>query len=125
MDSLRLFLLDQGIPIEYELDTYNTPLLEQLYVTPKIGYVDVMPLFRSQHLALISPLMETRTPLPQIHQTHKTHGDSKVYFLQRLTRLSLNYGEHHPSHAQRYPLPSQLSHNSISSPYSQSFLRDL
>ena len=38
---------DQGIPVEYELDTVNTPPQEQLYVTPKIGYVDAMPYFRS------------------------------------------------------------------------------
>ena len=38
-----IFLLDQGIPVEYELDTFNTPPQEQLYVTPKIGYVDAMP----------------------------------------------------------------------------------
>ena len=43
MDSLRLYLLDQGIPVEYELDTFNTPPQEQLYVTFKIGYVDAMP----------------------------------------------------------------------------------
>ena len=47
---------DQGIPVEYELDTFNTPPQEQLNVTPKIGYVDAMPLFRSRHLALNSPL---------------------------------------------------------------------
>ena len=47
---------DQGIPVEYELDTFNTPPQEQLYVTPKIVYVDAMPLFRSRHLALNSPL---------------------------------------------------------------------
>ena len=35
--------LDQGIPVEYELDTFNMPPQEQLYVTPKIGYVDAMP----------------------------------------------------------------------------------
>ena len=78
MDSL------QGIPVEYELDTFNSPPQEQLYVTPKIGYVNAMPLFRSRHLALNSPLGyfngDRRTPL---HQTHKTHGDSKVHFLQR------------------------------------------
>ena len=43
MDSLHLYLSDQGIPVEYELDTFNTPPQEQLYVTPKIGYVDAMP----------------------------------------------------------------------------------
>ena len=85
-------------------------------------------LFRSRHLALISPLGHfngDNACLSPNHQTHKTQGDSKVYFLQRQTRLSLNYGEHHPSHVWRYVLPSQLSHNSISSPYSQSFLKDL
>ena len=43
MDYLHLYPLDQGIPVEYELDTFNTPSQEQLYVTPKIGYVDAMP----------------------------------------------------------------------------------
>ena len=41
MDSLRLFLLDQGIPVEYELDKFNTPHTETtLFHPPKIGYVD-------------------------------------------------------------------------------------
>ena len=40
MDSFRLSL---RIPVEYELDTFNTPPPEQLYVTPKISYVDAMP----------------------------------------------------------------------------------
>ena len=56
MDSLHLYHLDQGIPVEYELDTFNTPTQEQFHVTPKIGYVDAMLYFRSRHLALISPL---------------------------------------------------------------------
>ena len=43
MDSLCLSLSDQGIPVEYELDTFNMPPQEQFYVTPKIGYVDAMP----------------------------------------------------------------------------------
>ena len=85
-------------------------------------------LFRSRHLALISPLGHfhgDNACLSPNHQTHKTHGDSKVYFLQRQSRLSLNYSKHNPSHVQLYVLPSQLSHNSISSLYSQPFLRDL
>ena len=99
MDSLRLFRLDQGIPVEYELDTFNTPPQEQLYATPKIGYVDAMPYFRSRHLALNSPLGHFNGDNAHLfpnHQTHKTHGDSKVHFLQRQTWLSLNYGEHNP-----------------------------
>ena len=99
-----VYHIDQGIPVEYELDTFNTPPQEQLYVTPKIGYVDAMPLFRSRHLALISPLGHfngDNARLSPNHQTHKTQGDSKVYFLQRQTRLSLNYNEHNPSHVRR------------------------
>ena len=38
-----VYHLDQGIPVEYELDTFNTPPHEQFYDTPKIGYVDTMP----------------------------------------------------------------------------------
>ena len=34
---------DEGISVEYELDTFNTPPQEQLYITPKIGYVDAIP----------------------------------------------------------------------------------
>ena len=52
--------------------------------------------------------METTHASSQIHQTHKTHGDSKVHFLQRQTWLSLNYGEHNPSHVPRYALLSQI-----------------
>ena len=109
--------------------TFNTPPQEQLYVTPKIGYVDAMPYFRSRHLALISPLGhfngDNARLSPKIRQTHKIHGDSKVYFLQRQTWLSLNYSEYNPSHVPRHTPPSQLCHIFISFPYSQSFLRDL
>ena len=78
-------------------------------------------LFCSWHLALISPLDHfngDNARLSPNHQTHKTQGDSKVYFLQRQTRLSLNYSEHNLSHVQRYALLSQLSYNSISSLHS-------
>ena len=42
MDSLCLFLLDQGIPVEYELDKFNTPYTGTTLFPPppKIGYVD-------------------------------------------------------------------------------------
>ena len=72
---------DQGIPVEYELDTFNTPPQEQLYVTPKIGYVNAMLLFRSRHLALNSPLGHLNGDNACL--STKTHGDCKVHFLQR------------------------------------------
>ena len=104
MDSLRLFRLDQGIPVEYELDTFNTPPQKQLYVTPKIGYVNAMPLFRSWHLSfhLWATLMET---------THASSPDAQnsqwlqSSFPPTATWLSLNYGEHNLSHVRRYALP--------------------
>ena len=75
MDSLP------GIPVEYELDTFNTPPQEQLYVTPKIGYVNAMLLLRFRHLALSSHLGHFHgDQLTPLHQTHKNHGDSKVHF---------------------------------------------
>ena len=96
MDSL------QGIQVEYELDTFNTPPQQQFYVTPKIGYVNAMLLFRSLNLVLNSALGhfngDQRTPL---HQTHETHGDDKSSFPPTATWLSLNYSEHNPSHGRR------------------------
>ena len=92
---------DQGIPDEYELDTFNTPPQEQLYVTPKIGYVNAMPLFLlSFHFW--ATLMET---------THASPPDAQnSWWLQSSfppmpTWLSPNYGEHNPSHIRQYTLP--------------------
>ena len=81
-----------------------------------------------RHPTLISPLGNINRDThasPQNHQTHKTHGDAKVYFLQRQTWVSLNYGEHNPLHVQRYALLSQLYHISISSLYIFPFPRGL
>ena len=44
----RLFLFEQGFPVKYELDKFNTPHTQkQLYVTPKIGYVNCDAEFHS------------------------------------------------------------------------------
>ena len=48
MDPLHLFLLDQGFPVEYELDKFNTPHTGTTLCHPaKIGYVDGDAEFRS------------------------------------------------------------------------------
>ena len=47
MDPLRLFLLNQGFPVEYELDEFNTPHTGTTLRHPKIGYVDCDVKFRS------------------------------------------------------------------------------
>ena len=127
MDSLRLYHLDRGIPVEYELNTFNTPHTGTTLCHPQNWLCRCDALFRSRHLALISTLGHfngDNARLSPNHQTHKSQGNSKVYFLQRQTRLSLNYSEHNLSHVRRYALPSQLFHNPTSSLYSQPFLRD-
>ena len=96
---LRLFLSDQGIPVEYELDKFNTPHKGTTLIHDQNWLCRWRCLIPFRHVALTSPLGNNNGDThasPQIHQTHKTHGDSKVYFLLRQTRLPLNYGEHNP-----------------------------
>ena len=106
MDSLRLSLRPRNpswIWIRYiQYATTGTTLCH-----PQNWLCPCDALFCSRHLALISPLShfnENNARLSPKHQTHKTQGDSKVYFPQRQTRLSLNNREHNPSHVQRYAL---------------------
>ena len=116
---------DQGIPVEYELDTFNTLPQEQLYITPKIVYVDAMPYFRSRHLALNSPLdhfngdnacLFTRhtklTVTPKFISSNGNVAFAKLWRTQSLARPV--------THAAF----STLSYLHFIS-YSQSFLRDL
>ena len=123
-----VYLSDQGIPVEYELDKFNTPHTGTTLFNPLNWLCRWWCLILFRHLALTSPLGNINGDThasPQIHQTHKTHGDSKVYFLQWQTRLLLNYGEHNPLHVRRYALLSQLFRISISCPYIFPFPRDL
>ena len=103
----------QGIPVEYKLDTFNMPHTGTTLCHPKIGYVNAMLLFHSQHLAINSPLGhfngDNAYSPPQKYQTHKTHGDIQSSFPPTATWLSLNYSERNPSHVRRHTLPSQPS----------------
>ena len=56
MDLLRLFLLDQGIPVEYELDTFNTPHIGTTLRYPQNWLCRLQCWIPLRHLALISPL---------------------------------------------------------------------
>ena len=128
MDALRLFLLDQGIPVEYELDKFNTPHTGTTLFHPKNWLCRLRSLIPHRHLATTSPLGNIfwrHSASPRNNQTHKTHGDSKVYFLQRQTWLSLHTANISPSHVQQHTLLSQLSHNSILSLYFFPFPRGL
>ena len=128
MDPLCLFLLDQGIPVEYELDKFNTPHTGTTLFHPQNWLCRSQCLIPLRHLATTSPLgnifwrhscFSPKQPEPQ------TNGDFDVYFLKQQTQLLLNYGEHNPLHVQRHALLSLLSHNSISSLYFFPFPRGL
>ena len=56
MDPLRLFLLDQGIPIEYELDKFNTPHTGTTLRHPKNWLCRLRCRITLRHQATTSPL---------------------------------------------------------------------
>ena len=117
MDSL------QGILVEYKLDTFNIPRTGTTSCPPKIGYVDLTRNPALDTLALNSPLGHLNGDnaySPQIPEMKPT-VTSKVQFLQLQHVFRQKCNEHNPSHVQRHTLPSQPSHNSISSQYSQPF----
>ena len=117
MDPLRLFLLDQGIPVEYELDKFNTPHTGTTLRYPQNCLCRLRCRISLRHLAT-SPLgnifwrhsrFSPKQPEPQ------THGDFNVSLLKQQTRLLLHYGES-ISHARPMTLLPQLYHNFISFP---------
>ena len=86
---------------------------EQLYVTPKIGYVDCDAEFRSDtlRLHLWATFSGDIHPSPRNNQNHKLtvtstflSSNSKHVFCYAMAKIS-------PSHVQQYALLSPLSHN--------------
>ena len=119
MDSFRLFLFDQGFPVEYELDKFNTLHTGTTLRHPQnwlcrlrcIKYAPTPSYFTSgQHF------LETFTPLPETTRTTNSRW-LHVSLLKQQTRLLLNYCDISPSYVQRHALLSPLSHNFISFPY--------
>ena len=102
MDSL------QGIAIEYKLDAFNMPHTGTTLCHLKIGYVNVMPLFRKRHIALNSPLGHLNG------DNTNSPPDSQNY----MVTLKFNPLTHPTTHAAISTFST--SHNAISSPYSQS-----
>ena len=88
MEPLRLFLLDQGIPVEYELDKFNTPHTGTTLRHPQNWLCRLRCRNPLQHLATTSPLgnifwRHSHFSLKQPET--QTHGDFNVYFLKRQT----------------------------------------
>ena len=120
MDLLRLFLLDQGFPVEYELDEFNTPHTGTiLHHPPKIGYVECDAVFHSNtyRVNLWATFSGDIHASPQNNQNHKLmvtltflSSNSKHDFCYTMANIS-------PSHVQRHVLLSPLHNNFISFPY--------
>ena len=126
MDPLRLFLLDQGFPVEYKLDEFNTP-----HTGTTLRHFQTLLCW----LRCRIPLRHLATsPLGNIFWRHARFFTNNQNHKITVTSTSISsnskhdfatYGEHNPSHVQRHALLSLLSHNSISSLYFFPFPRGL
>ena len=115
MDPLRLFLSDQGFPVEYELDEFNTPHIGTTLRHPKNWLCRLRCRISLRHLAT-SPLgnifwRHSRFSPKQIEP--QTHGDfivslnSKHDFCYTMANIS-------PSRVQQHAQLSPLHNNFIS-----------
>ena len=79
MEPLRLFLLDQGIPVEYELDKFNTTHTGTTLFHPQNWLCWLRCLIPLRHLATTSPLWNIfwrHSASPRNRET-QTHDDTK------------------------------------------------
>ena len=88
MDPLHLFLLDQGILVEYELDKFNTPHTGTTLRHPQNWLCRLQCRIPLRHLATTSPLgnifwRHSRFSLKPPET--QTHGDFNIYFLKQQT----------------------------------------
>ena len=87
MDPLRLFILDQGFPVEYELDKFNTPHTGTTLRHLQNWQCRLRCRITLRHLAT-SPLgnifWKNSRFSPKQPET-QTNGDFNVYFVKRQT----------------------------------------
>ena len=92
----RLFLLDQGFPVDYELDKFNMPHTGTTLRHPQNWLCWLQCKILLRHLATSSlgnifwrhSRFSPKQPEPQ------THCDFNVSLLKQQTRLLLHYGKH-------------------------------
>ena len=93
MDPLCLYLSDQGFPVEYELDKFNTPHTGTTLRQPQNWLCRQGCQISLRHLSTTSPRgnifwehsrFSPKQPEPQ------TNGYCNVYFLKQQTRLVLH-----------------------------------
>ena len=114
MDPLHLFLLDQGLPVEYELDEFIRRTQEQLYLTMSTAMQNsaLTPSYFTSgqyFLETFTVLSETTRTTNSVTSTFLS-SNSKHDFCYTMANIS-------PSHIQQHALLSQLYHNFSSFPY--------
>ena len=114
MEPLRLFLIDQGFPVEYELDKFNTPHTGTTF-RPKLAMSTTMHNSLRHHLwATFSGDIHASLRNNQNYKLTVTStflsSNSKHDFCYTMANIS-------PSHVQRHKLLSPLHNNFISFPY--------
>ena len=116
MDPLRLFLLDQWFPVEYELDEFNTPHPGTTLRHPQNWLCLLRWKIPLRHL-VTSPLGNIFWSHSRNNQNNKLtvtstflSSNSKHDFCYTMANIS-------PSHAQQHAQFSPLHNNFISFPY--------
>ena len=105
MDSL------QGIPVEYKLDTLNMPRTATTLCHPQNWLCRFNAQLGSRHLALYSAPGHFNGDNTRLSTRRTNSRWLQSSFPPTVTWLSLNYGEHNPSHVRWYALPfSTLSY---------------
>ena len=106
-----LFFLDQGFPVEYGLDTFNTSYTGTTLRHPKNWLCWLQCLIPLRHLV-------TTSPLGNIFWRHSRFSTNNQNSKLTVTSTSISsnskhdfatYGEHNPSYVQQHMLLSQLS----------------
>ena len=117
MDPSCLFLLDQGFPVEYELDEFNTPHTGTTLHHPQNWLCQLWCKILLQHLAtsLLSNIFCWHSRFSLKQPEPQTHSDFNVSLLKQQTRLNLTM--HFSLRHLAAKMLSQLYYNFILFPY--------
>ena len=115
MDPLSLVLLDQGFPVEYELDEFSTPHTgTTLRHPPKLAMSTAMQNLTptpSDYFTSGQHFLETFTPLPETSRTTNSRWLLRLSPQTANTTLATLMANISLSHVQRHVLLSQLCYN--------------
>ena len=106
MDPLSLFLWDQGFPVEYELDKFNTPHTRTTLRHPQ-NWLCRSDTYRLHLWATFSGDIPAS---PRNNQNHKLTMTS-TFLSSNSKHICYTMAKITPSHVQQHALLSPLSHN--------------